>query len=93
LNSEAEGEKMTINSTKRRYHVLASSFIAMVSMLAVPQVLAQEDEVIEEIITIGTPGGAGIQKRDVSFAVSVIDSGEIEKSADCPAAGMRPSSP
>jgi len=38
-----------------------------------------DDEVIEEIITIGTPGGAGIQKRDVSFAVSVLDGGEIER--------------
>jgi len=26
-----------------------------------------DDEVIEEIITIGTPGGAGIQKRDVWY--------------------------
>ena len=38
-----------------------------------------DDEVIEEIITIGTPGGGGIQKRDVSFAVTVIDAGEIER--------------
>ena len=47
-----------------------------------PAVYAQEDdeeEYMEEIITIGTPGGAGIQKRDVSFAVSVMDAGEIEK--------------
>ncbi len=42
---------------------------------------SDDDEVIEEIITIGTPGGAGIQKRDVSFAVTVLDGGEIERFA------------
>ena len=42
---------------------------------------SDDDQVIEEIITIGTPGGAGIQKRDVSFAVTVLDGGEIERFA------------
>ncbi len=71
---------MTIDSSKRRYHVLASSLIAAVSLVTSGSVLAQDDEeVIEEIITIGTPGGGGIEKRDVSFAVSVLDSGEIER--------------
>jgi len=40
-----------------------------------------DDEVIEEIITIGTPGGAGIQKRDVSFAITLINDADIEKFA------------
>lgn len=40
---------------------------------------AQEEEVIEEIVTIGTPGGSGINKRDISFAVSVMDDGDIER--------------
>ncbi len=39
---------------------------------AAPYAQESDDEVIEEIITIGTPGGAGIQKRDVSFAVTVL---------------------
>jgi hypothetical protein len=44
--------------------------------------LAQEDDgYIEEIVTIGTPGGAGIQKRDVSFAISVLNEDEIAKCA------------
>ena len=42
---------------------------------------SDDDEVIEEIITIGTPGGAGIQKRDVSFAITLIDDADIEKFA------------
>jgi iron complex outermembrane receptor protein len=49
-----------------------------------PAVYAQEDdeeEYIEEIITIGTAGGAGIEKRDVSFAVSFMNDADIEKFA------------
>ena len=55
---------------------------ALIAVIPHTLVFAQDsgdEEVIEEIITIGTPGGAGIQKRDVSFAVSVMDAGEIEK--------------
>ncbi len=55
---------------------------ALIAVIPHTLVFAQDsgdEEVMEEIITIGTPGGAGIQKRDVSFAVSVMDAGEIEK--------------
>ncbi len=61
-------------------HVIACS-AAMTLLTLAPggASYAQDDEVIEEIITIGTPGGAGILKRDVSFAITVLDEGEIEK--------------
>ncbi|MDX1405730.1 MAG: TonB-dependent receptor [Woeseiaceae bacterium] len=62
------------------FHFLASCVVAITLAMAPGTMpFAQDDEVIEEIITIGTPGGAGIQKRDVSFAISVLDEGEIEK--------------
>ncbi len=45
-------------------------------------VLAQEaddDEIIEEIITVGTPGGAGVDRQQASFAVTTIDPEGIAK--------------
>jgi len=36
-----------------------------------------DDEVIEEIITIGTPGGAGVDRQQASFAVTTLDSEDI----------------
>lgn len=60
------------------------ALLAMFALAPVCGVFAQQsdnDEVIEEIITIGTAGGAGIEKRDVSFAVSYVDAGAIEKIA------------
>lgn len=62
--------------------VIGSGALALALALIPGSALyAQDDEVIEEIVTIGTPGGAGIQKRDVSFAITVLDEGEIEKIA------------
>lgn len=74
--------------------MFCKSFKSMVRFLAAGGVglllgstataLAQDsadDGTIEEIIIIGTPGGGGIQKRDVSFAVSVLSEDEIAKFA------------
>ena len=62
----------------------ALAWTALIALAPSTGLYAQEsggDEVIEEIITIGTPGGAGVQKRDVSFAVSLMDDTDIQKFA------------
>ncbi len=61
------------------YFFGTAALAAILALAPDSATLAQDDEVIEEIITIGTPGGAGIRKRDVSFAITVLDEGEIEK--------------
>ncbi len=38
-----------------------------------------DDEVIEEIITIGTPGGRGVERQQASFALTTMDSEDIAK--------------
>ena len=44
------------------------------------QVGAQQDEqVVEEVIVIGTPGGAGIDRQEASFAVTTIEPEDIER--------------
>ena len=40
---------------------------------------AGEDEYIEEIITIGTPGGGGIERQQASFALTTINPDDIAK--------------
>jgi outer membrane receptor for ferric coprogen and ferric-rhodotorulic acid len=83
---------MTNNSPKRRYHVSASTFIAIVSMTTslalapIPAANAQdqagqyeESEYIEEIITTGTAGGAEVRKFDASFAITTMDEEDINK--------------
>jgi iron complex outermembrane receptor protein len=44
------------------------------------QVVAQE-EVVEEVIVIGTPGGAGIDRQEASFAITTIEPEDIERIA------------
>ncbi len=72
-------ENATIMPAVRRL-----TWMALFTMALSPGLYAQgfdENEVIEEIITIGTAGGAGIEKRDVSFAVSYMNDADIEKFA------------
>lgn len=72
-------ERGTIAPAVRRL-----AWLALITMAPLSGLNAQDsddDEVIEEIITIGTAGGAGIQKRDVSFAVTYINDADIEKFA------------
>ena len=40
---------------------------------------AKAPEVMEEIVTIGTPGGTGVRRQEASFAVNTIDPVEIAK--------------
>lgn len=72
-----KSNKLRIRTSWPSVPILAFAATIVLSPTGAAQ--AQEEEVIEEIVTIGTPGGAGIIKRDVSFAVTVIDEGKIEK--------------
>jgi iron complex outermembrane recepter protein len=72
-----------------------AGLIASVALIAAAPALAQDDnpasgqsaskngqkypEIIEEIVTIGTPGGSGVQKQEASFAVNTIDPVDIAK--------------
>jgi outer membrane receptor protein involved in Fe transport len=40
-----------------------------------------EDQVVEEVVVIGTPGGAGTDRQEASFAVTTIDPQQIEQTA------------
>jgi len=42
---------------------------------------ADDEEVIEEIVTIGTPGGAGAERQQASFAITTLDAEGITKFA------------
>ncbi len=74
------------NESRRLYgikNLLAIFAVLALIPLGAVQAQDQADEtgIIEEVIVTGTPGGAGINKRDVSFAVSLIDEAEIERYA------------
>ena len=60
-----------------------SIILAVLTLLPLGAVQAQDEDdeagAIEEVIVIGTPGGSGISKQDVSFAVTLIDAAQIEK--------------
>ena len=60
---------MSSKTFKTNYFFCGGALAVMIALLPATTSYAQGagDEVIEEIITIGTPGGAGIRKRDVSF--------------------------
>lgn len=68
----------TFELTQILYGAVITAFIAVI-----PHTLAfaqgAEDEVIEEIITIGTPGGTGVDRQQASFAVTTIDPEAIAK--------------
>ena len=74
---------MSDKTFKTNYFFCGGALAVMLALTPAATLYAQGagEEVIEEIITIGTPGGAGIPKRDVSFAVTVLDGGEIERFA------------
>ncbi len=62
--------------TPRRGMKLTLALTASFAALAAGAAHAQdeeEDESIDEIIVIGTPGGAGANRQDASFAVTTID--------------------
>jgi len=40
---------------------------------------SEDDEVIEEIVTVGTPGGAGVEKQQASFAITTMAPDDIAK--------------
>jgi outer membrane receptor protein involved in Fe transport len=56
--------------------------LALATVFAVPafaQDAPQDEEPIEIVVVIGTPGGAGTDRQEASFAVTTIESDEIEK--------------
>jgi outer membrane receptor protein involved in Fe transport len=57
--------------------------LALVTVLALPafaqEAAPQEEEPIEIVVVIGTPGGAGIDQQEASFAVTTISAEDIEK--------------
>jgi outer membrane receptor protein involved in Fe transport len=72
--------------TFKAKHILSGAALTLV-LAPLGALYAQDTDdedatgAIEEIIVSGTAGGAGIKKRDVSFAVSLINALEIEKFA------------
>ncbi|MFZ5616347.1 MAG: TonB-dependent receptor [Pseudomonadota bacterium] len=66
----------------RRGAKLALAMTVGVSALAAGFAQAQEEassDIVDEIVVIGTPGGAGADRQAASFAVTTIDSDEITK--------------
>ncbi|WP_444922517.1 TonB-dependent receptor [Microbulbifer sp. CnH-101-G] len=54
---------------------------------------ASEDRVMEEVITTGTPGGAGIRKLDASFSITTLSDDEIGKASPSSTADLLKSIP
>ena len=61
------------------YGAVITALIAVVPHTLAFAQDAAEDEVIEEIITIGTPGGGGVERQQASFALTTIDPEDIAK--------------
>ncbi|WP_226649218.1 TonB-dependent receptor [Microbulbifer variabilis] len=84
---------------KRKPLVLAISFGAIqlglwghaVAQGAISPV--SDDRVIEEVITTGTPGGAGIKKLDASFSITTLSDDEIGKASPSSTADLLKSIP
>ncbi|HSC07721.1 MAG TPA: TonB-dependent receptor [Steroidobacteraceae bacterium] len=57
----------------------ALALATVFSLPAVAQEAAPPDEPIEVVVVIGTPGGGGTDRQEASFAVTTIDSEELEK--------------
>ena len=57
--------------------------LALALLLSVPafaqDAAPQDEEPIELVVVIGTPGGGGTDRQEASFAVTTIESAEIEK--------------
>jgi iron complex outermembrane receptor protein len=49
------------------------------SSASAQNVAEDEDAVITEVIVIGTPGGAGVNRQEASFAITTIQSEDIER--------------
>ncbi|MDX1509554.1 MAG: TonB-dependent receptor plug domain-containing protein, partial [Woeseiaceae bacterium] len=69
-----------MNTTRYAARTLTAA-IATLALVPGWQAMAQEsdDEVIEEIVTIGTPGGAGVEKQQASFAITSMAPDDIAK--------------
>ncbi len=68
--------------TTPRNRIFAAGLVGALIIGPVVSVFAQEadgEEVIEEIITVGTPGGSGVERQQASFAITTIDPEEIAK--------------
>lgn len=78
-------------STRNRALAAAS----VVALVATTPAFAQPaaDEAANEIIVIGTPGGAGTDRQDASFAVTAISADDIEKIAPSSTADLLKSIP
>lgn len=76
---------MTTYLSKRYCRMSAPSFVAIISLLAVSQVVAQEDTeddsygTIEEVIVTGTAGGGELRKFDASFSITTTSNEEINR--------------
>ena len=55
--------------------------MSIFSQAALAQEPKQTDQDVEIIVVSGTPAGAGINKKDASFAITNVDAGSIEKLA------------
>ena len=58
---------------------LAAVLVANPCGQAFAQGAGEDEEVIEEIVTVGTPGGAGVEKQQASFAITTMAPNDIAK--------------
>lgn len=61
-------------------HVVCGLAVAVTLAVSSPAAFAQQDdEIIEEIVTIGTPGGGGVERQQAAFALTTINEDDIAK--------------
>lgn len=65
--------------TLRKSLALSAALSALCAGVADAQDAAAAAEPIDEIVVIGTPGGAGVDRQAASFAITTIDPEEIER--------------
>ena len=71
---------MNVPNYLPKHYLLTSALTLVATNASFTYAQQQADEdVIDEVIVIGTAGGAGIDKKDVSFAVSSLNESQIER--------------
>jgi outer membrane receptor protein involved in Fe transport len=68
----------TLNTFTRPV-LVAFGVVLVLAPSAATQAQQNDDGVIEEIVTIGTPGGGGVERQQASFALTTINPDDIAK--------------
>ncbi|WP_445356133.1 TonB-dependent receptor [Microbulbifer sp. EKSA008] len=72
---------------------MAALSVGLCGYAAAQEISPENDMVMEEVITTGTPGGAGMRKLDASFSITTLSDDEISKASPSSTADLLKSVP